>query len=110
MTNHTKYVQNKAVKTIADNVSLLHEQWQLKRGMSAEVTNAEIDRIYEVGLRAGATGGKLLGAGGGGFMLFFVEPERRLRVLEAMSGLLHVPVRFDFLGSQIVYFSKDDYY
>ena len=110
LTNEAQAVLTDAGKPLSDFGRLLHEQWQLKRGMSAEVTNAEIDRIYETGLRAGATGGKLLGAGGGGFMLFFVEPERRSKVLQAMGGLLHVPVRFDFLGSQIVYFSKDDYY
>jgi len=110
LTSEAQAVLTNAGRPLSDFGRLLHEQWQLKRGMSAEVTNAEIDRIYEAGLRAGATGGKLLGAGGGGFMLFFVEPERRSSVLQAMGGLLHVPVRFDFLGSQIIYFSKDDYY
>ncbi len=110
LTNVAQAVLTDAGKPLSDFGRLLHEQWQLKRGMSTEVTNAEIDRIYEAGLRAGATGGKLLGAGGGGFMLFFVDPERRSSVLQAMGGLLHVPVRFDFLGSQIIYFSKDDYY
>lgn len=97
-------------KPISDFGRLLHEQWRIKRGMSSEITNPDIDRIYDAGLRAGATGGKLLGAGGGGFMLFLVEPDRRASVMAAMDKLLHVPIRFDYLGSQIVYFSKDDYY
>ncbi len=56
---------------------LLHEGWQIKRSLTQKITNANIDEIYEAGLSAGALGGKLLGAGGGGFMLFFVPPERK---------------------------------
>ena len=87
---------------------LLHEQWKIKRGMSSKVTNSEIDRIYESGMRAGALGGKLLGAGGGGFMLFFVQPERQPFVKKALEGLLYVPIRFDYLGSQIIYYSHSE--
>jgi D-glycero-alpha-D-manno-heptose-7-phosphate kinase len=87
---------------------LLHEQWQIKRGMSSQITNVDIDAIYEAGRKAGASGGKLLGAGGGGFMLFFAPPERQPAIRAALEKLLYVPIRFDYLGSQIVYFSKDD--
>lgn len=87
---------------------LLHDQWLIKRGMSSQITNGDIDRIYETGLKAGALGGKLLGAGGGGFMMFFAAPERQAAVKTALSKLLYVPMRFDHLGSQIIYFSKDD--
>jgi D-glycero-alpha-D-manno-heptose-7-phosphate kinase len=97
-------------RPLAEFGRLLHEQWLLKRQMSPNVTSADIDRIYEAGVNAGAKGGKLLGAGGGGFMMFLVEPDAQPRVAKAMEGLLHVPIRFDYLGSQIVYFSKDDYY
>ena len=78
--------------------------------MSSRVTSPDIDRIYETGLKAGASGGKLLGAGGGGFMMFLVEPGRQAIMREQLRKLLYVPIRFDHLGSQIVYFSKDDYY
>jgi D-glycero-alpha-D-manno-heptose-7-phosphate kinase len=87
---------------------LLHEQWRIKRGMASSVTNSDIDSIYEAGIRAGALGGKLLGAGGGGFMLFFVPPGRQQSILGALGKLLHVPVRFDYLGSQIIYYSHDE--
>lgn len=87
---------------------LLHEQWQIKRGMSAQITNAGIDAIYGTGMKAGALGGKLLGAGGGGFMMFFASPERQPAIRAALGSLLYVPARFDFLGSQIVYFHQDD--
>lgn len=89
---------------------LLHEQWLIKRGMSAEISNDDIDAIYDAGLKAGALGGKLLGAGGGGFILFFVRPEQQEQVKEALKHLLYVPSRFDHLGSQIIYYSHDDEY
>lgn len=82
---------------------LLHHQWELKRTLSAGISNSTIDAIYSRAMAAGATGGKLLGAGGGGFMLFVVAPERQRDVREALSGLLHVPFRFDVAGSQIIY-------
>lgn len=87
---------------------LLHEQWLIKQEVSSKITNGEIDAIYKAGLTGGALGGKLLGAGGGGFMLFFVSPEKQEQVKEALKGLLYVPSRFDHLGSQIVYHSHDD--
>ena len=87
---------------------LLHEQWMLKRGMSSKVTTPVIDEMYEAGRKAGALGGKLLGAGGGGFLLLYVEPERQPAVRQALGKLLHVPCRFDFLGSQIIYFAHEE--
>jgi D-glycero-alpha-D-manno-heptose-7-phosphate kinase len=95
---------------LAELGRMLKEQWELKRRMSAGITNSSIDAIYKAGMSAGAHGGKLLGAGGGGFMLFLVEPGAQARVRERLAKLLHVPVRFDYLGSQIIYFTKDDYY
>jgi D-glycero-alpha-D-manno-heptose-7-phosphate kinase len=89
---------------------LLHKQWLIKRDMSAEVSNQQIDDIYEIGIKEGALGGKLLGAGGGGFMLFFVRPGQQARVQDALKNLLCVPFRFDHLGSQIIYYSHDDQY
>ena len=83
---------------------LLHEQWQIKRGMTRLISSQQIDHIYETGRRAGALGGKLLGAGGGGFMLFFVRPEDQQKMRETFKNLLYVPFRFDHLGSQIVYY------
>jgi len=92
---------------IEDFGRLLHEQWQIKRGMSSQITNSDIDAIYQAGMKAGALGGKLLGAGGGGFMMFIASPERQPAIKAALQSLLHVPVQFDFLGSQIVYFHQD---
>ena len=83
---------------------LLHEQWMIKRSMTSLISNPHIDEIYDAGRRAGALGGKLLGAGGGGFMLFFVKPEHRGMVKEALKNILFVPFSFEFTGSQVVYF------
>ncbi|MBF0162334.1 MAG: kinase [Magnetococcales bacterium] len=85
---------------------LLHEQWLIKRQMTHLISNARIDDIYAAGLQAGALGGKLLGAGGGGFILFFVRPEQQPQVREVLRDLLHVPFRFDYVGSQIVYYGN----
>jgi len=86
---------------------LLHEQWMIKRQMTSLITNSCIDTIYQNGIKAGAMGGKLLGAGGGGFILFLVAPEKQQHVKEALKDLLHVPFRFENLGSQIIYYSHD---
>ena len=95
---------------LEDFGKLLHDQWMIKRGLSSRISTTEIDDIYETALRAGALGGKLLGAGNGGFMLLFVRPDQQERVKHALSKLLHVPTRFDTLGSQIIYYAQHDQY
>lgn len=80
---------------------MLHETWMLKRELSDKITNPEIDEIYETARNKGAIGGKILGAGGGGFILLFVPPEKREAVMKAL-GLLYFQVEFDLNGSQIV--------
>ena len=92
---------------IGDFGKLLHEAWMIKRGLSSLITTPYIDDIYEAGMRAGASGGKLLGAGGGGFMLFFVEPEKREAVKASLGNLLHVPFQFESAGSQIIFYEPN---
>jgi len=82
---------------------LLHESWQLKRSLTDRISTPYIDYVYETATRAGATGGKLLGAGGAGFILFFVKPELQPKIKESLHGLLHVPFRFENSGSQIIF-------
>jgi len=89
--------------------SLLDEAWHLKRSLSDSISNPTIDGLYEAARDAGALGGKLLGAGGGGFALLFVPPSRRKRVLERLSGLTYVPFRLDRGGSQIVHYLPEEY-
>jgi D-glycero-alpha-D-manno-heptose-7-phosphate kinase len=86
---------------------LLHESWLLKRGLADSVSNPEIDEIYEAGRSAGAIGGKLLGAGGGGFMIFIVEPDRRESVREKLKKLIHVSFGFDTEGSKVVLYQPN---
>lgn len=93
-------------RDIVDFGKLLNETWQLKKCLSEKVSTGQIDEIYDTGMKNGAIGGKLLGAGGGGFMLFFVRPEDRERLRQALGKFLHVPFRFDLLGSQIIYYSE----
>jgi D-glycero-alpha-D-manno-heptose-7-phosphate kinase len=95
---------------ITDFGRLLHESWQLKRGLSCKITTGEIDSMYDTARRAGALGGKLCGAGGGGFLLLFVPPERQASVKDALKKLLYVPFKFEHLGSQIIMFSPEDIY
>lgn len=85
---------------------LLHESWCLKRGITNMVSNDSIDALYARAREAGAIGGKLLGAGGGGFLLFFVEKDKQQSVKAALGDLLHVPFAFDSKGSEVV-FSKN---
>ncbi|HYA87342.1 MAG TPA: kinase [Nitrospirota bacterium] len=85
---------------------LLHETWTMKRCLSTKVSNNHIDDIYDTARKAGALGGKILGAGGGGFILFYVKPELQPSVKKALEKLLYVPFRFDTLGSQVIYFAE----
>jgi D-glycero-alpha-D-manno-heptose-7-phosphate kinase len=89
---------------------LLHESWQIKRSLTQKITNSSIDEIYEAGLSAGALGGKLLGAGGGGFMLFYVPPERRAELRERLRKLLCVPFGFSTRGSHVVVNEPEEIY
>ena len=88
---------------LADFGRLLHEGWMLKRSLSSRVSTPEIDAMYETARHAGATGGKITGAGGGGFLLLFVEPDRQAAVRKALANLLHVPFDLDHSGSQIIF-------
>lgn len=89
---------------------LLDESWRLKRSLSSRVSTDTIDTMYETALKAGAIGGKLCGAGGGGFMLLFVPPRKQRHVRKALNNLLHVPFNFETLGSQIIVYSHQDSY
>jgi len=89
---------------------LLHEAWKVKRSLTGRITNPAIDEIYEAALKAGALGGKILGAGGGGFILFFARPEVQPKVRDKLNKLLYVPFSFHDLGSQIVYYAPENQY
>ncbi len=90
--------------------TLLHEGWLLKRSLGAKISNSYVEDLYRAAGAAGALGGKLLGAGGGGFMLLFVRPEDQQRVRDRLRGLIYVPFRFEFSGSRIVFFDPEEDY
>ena len=82
--------------------SMLQEAWEYKKSLSTGVTTTAIDDIYNRAIAAGAIGGKILGAGGGGFMLFFVSPENQPAVRKALNGFIEVPFQFEQEGSRVV--------
>lgn len=90
---------------------LLDQAWKLKRSLTNKISTDEIDHLYDAARSAGALGGKLLGAGGGGFFLLFARPEDQPRILDRLSGLLHVPFSFSTAGSRIIYHGvqEDDF-
>lgn len=89
---------------IRDFGKLLDKSWKIKRCLTNKITNQEIDKIYDSALKSGALGGKLLGAGGGGCILFFVEPDIQHKVREKLKNLLYIPFKFENLGSQIIHY------
>lgn len=88
---------------------LLDTTWKLKRQTGGAITTNSIDALYEKGIVAGALGGKLLGAGGGGFLVFYVQPEKKESVMEAMKDLLYVPFKFEDGGTRVVHYSPEMY-
>jgi D-glycero-alpha-D-manno-heptose-7-phosphate kinase len=81
---------------------ILHENWELKKSLSDGVSNSDIDSWYNCARSRGALGGKLLGAGAGGFLVFFVPPHRHCAVREALSNLRQIPFRFERQGSRVI--------
>jgi D-glycero-alpha-D-manno-heptose-7-phosphate kinase len=92
---------------IEDFGRLLHENWEYKRTLSDRVTTPEIDEIYSAAQRAGAIGGKILGAGGGGFLLLFAKPDQQARIRAELKGLVHVPFKFETSGSRVVLYQPN---
>ena len=89
---------------------LLHEAWEVKRGFSNMVSNSDVDDVHTRAMKAGAIGGKLTGAGGGGFLLLFAPPEKHAAIRAELKELIHVPFSFEFGGSQIIFAdSETDY-
>lgn len=92
-------VDDAPIKKIGE---LLHESWMIKRSLTQKISNPEIDDIYQIATRAGAFGGKILGAGGGGFIMFIARRKYHNAICEKLKKLLYVPIKFDNAGSQII--------
>ena len=88
---------------------LLDQTWRLKRGTGAKVSNGSIDELYDIAIKAGALGGKLLGAGGGGFLLFYCEKEKQPALVKALEQLMVVPFNFENEGAQVLYYNPQTY-
>ena len=107
-------IANQAKEILYDNKisidefgKLLNEQWKLKKNMSKDISNSAINEIYDAAIESGAIGGKLLGAGGGGFMIFYAKQEYHQKIKDRLKNKLIVPFRFELTGSQIIYFSHE---
>lgn len=107
MVDHAIDIVSSATTDVVEFGKLLKEAWQLKRSLSDSVTNSTVDQLLDTAMRAGAVGGKLLGAGGGGFMLLFVRPGDRERVRAALGTLITVPFKFEMSGGRIVLYQPN---
>lgn len=103
-----KILENKH-SNLDDFGRLLDVTWRLKRETGGAITTDSIDRLYERGIAAGALGGKLLGAGGGGFLLFYVQADKKVAVMHAMKDLLYIPFAFEDGGTQVIHYSPERY-
>jgi D-glycero-alpha-D-manno-heptose-7-phosphate kinase len=110
MVNEAEAILANPNRSIDEFGHLLHECWKVKRTLTQKITNTHLDEIYEAGRSAGALGGKLLGAGGGGFMLFFVPLERRQALRTRLKNLLCVPMKFSNRGSHVVVYEPEEVY
>ena len=88
---------------------MLDYTWKLKRHTGAAVSTNSIDALYAVGMKAGALGGKLLGAGGGGFLIFYVQPDKQEAVRKAMKDLMHIPFAFEDGGTRVIHYTPETY-
>ena len=96
-------------RDLDDFGKLLDATWQLKKQTGKEISKDSIDELYKKGISAGALGGKLLGAGGGGFLLFYARPEKQESVREALKDLMEVPFSFENSGTQVIYYSPESF-
>jgi D-glycero-alpha-D-manno-heptose-7-phosphate kinase len=113
--HHMQSMVKDALKVLANEKTnlndfgkMLHETWLLKRSITNKISNSTIDDIYSVAIQNGAIGGKLLGAGRGGFILFFAEPQYHIQIKNALSHLIYVPFQIETQGSQTVFYSPKE--
>jgi D-glycero-alpha-D-manno-heptose-7-phosphate kinase len=107
---------DEAEKILSNNKTTLNEfgklldlTWKLKRGIGAKVSDGSIDELYNIAIKAGALGGKLLGAGGGGFLLFYCEKEKQKNLINTLNKLMVVPFNFENDGTNVIYYAPQAY-
>lgn len=96
-------------RNLDDFGRLLDESWKLKKQTGKGITTSNIDKLYDKGIEAGALGGKLLGAGGGGFLVFYVQPDKQQNVKEAMNDLMYIPFKFENEGASVIHYFPEMY-
>ena len=109
LVNEAEAVLEDKNRDLDDFGRLLDKTWKLKRQTGGAVTTNSIDALYEQGIKAGAVGGKLLGAGGGGFLVFYVQPDKKKVVMEKMKDLLYIPFHFENGGTRVIHYSPETY-
>ena len=109
LVNEAEQVLVNKDRDLDDFGRLLDTTWRLKKGIGSAVSTGSIDELYEKGMKAGALGGKLLGAGGGGFLVFYVQPEKQEAVKAAMKDLMYIPFKFEDGGTQVIYYGPEEY-
>ena len=109
LVNDAETVLTDKSKDLDDFGRLLDVTWRLKKGTGSAISTGSIDELYEKGLSAGALGGKLLGAGGGGFLVFYVQPEKQSAVRDAMKDLMYIPFKFENGGTRVIHYSPEEF-
>lgn len=109
LVNEAEGILTDKAKDLDDFGRLLDTTWRLKKGTGGAISTEGIDNLYERGIAAGALGGKLLGAGGGGFLVFYVQPNKQNAVYEAMDGLMHIPFKFEDGGTRVIHYSPEEF-
>lgn len=109
LVNEAEAILTDKNRDLDDFGKLLDNTWKLKKGTGSSISTNSIDELYEKGIRAGAFGGKLLGAGGGGFLLFYVQPEKKENVKKAMNDLMYIPFKFEDSGTQVIHYSPEEF-
>ncbi len=112
---YMKAIVDEAYSVLTSNANLsefgklLDETWKVKRGLTTQISNDTIDGLYQKAIEAGATGGKLLGAGGGGFLLFYVDKDKQDNVKEALTDCVYAPFEFESGGARVLYYKSEEY-
>ncbi len=109
LVDEAEKILNEKTADLDDFGRLLDHTWKLKRQTGSAVSTDSIDGLYARGMEAGALGGKLLGAGGGGFLVFYVQPEYQENVRKAMSNLMYIPFEFENGGTRVIHYTPESY-
>lgn len=109
LVNEAEGILTDQSKDLNDFGRLLDVTWRLKKGTGSAISTGSIDELYEKGMAAGALGGKLLGAGGGGFLVFYVQKDKQDAVKEAMKDLMYIPFKFENGGTRVIHYSPEEF-